>query len=235
MAADWCLFAPTDDEGATCIVTSLAARQIEIVDTWRAVGLWFGATTSWSLMCSSPTIARCRSHLMAAPRPAMRTIENRSRTPSYAIFGIASAPPAPASPIGARTSSRRRLPDRARSRQKVGGYPGPAVKVRKRPPRSPPSTSSVGSLRGRYRRPRWPADRRAAGGSAPHAAFAAGWRPARSNCFGMPARSSVYSDNPMSRIYRESASPAVIHAELGCERLDLGRVLMGLELGDPTL
>jgi 3-hydroxy-9,10-secoandrosta-1,3,5(10)-triene-9,17-dione monooxygenase len=62
--ADWCLFAAFVDDGGvdTHRYFALLRREIEIVDTWRSLGLKGSASNDVVVAdASSPSIARCRS------------------------------------------------------------------------------------------------------------------------------------------------------------------------------
>ena len=128
------------------------------------------------------------------------------------------------------------------SRQKVGKLPTEQVKVagslaaRRRC--AARLASAICDEAGRHRRPRRPAERRAAGrGSArtPHSPDA--WRAAPSGCCGTPAPAAACTATIRCRVsIATSASRAARSPRTGTwTKLTHGRVLMGFELGDPTL
>jgi len=91
--SDWCLFAALVDGGDvhTHRYFALPRREIEIVDTWRSIGLMGSASND--VVVSEAFVPAHRTlsiqHLKGGPTPG--NAHNRSplyRTPSYCIFGI---------------------------------------------------------------------------------------------------------------------------------------------------
>jgi len=245
--ADWCLFAAlVDDEGIeTHRYFALPRRQIEIVDTWRAVGLKGSASND--VIVSEVFVPAHRTlsiaHLKGGASPG--NAHNRSplyRTPSYCIFGVYIS----AALLGIAEAGLEFYLDGARrrvalvSRQKVGGYPTQQVKVAE-------ASAAIAAARqlllgicteaGELAdRDGLPSDEQRAQFRS-HAAFA-GRLAARAVelLWDAGASSSVYSNNPMSRVYQDiSVAGRHFTQNWDVNGSTHGRVLMGFELGDPTL
>ena len=245
--SDWCLFAALVDGGDvhTHRYFALPRREIEIVDTWRSVGLMGSASND--VVVSEVFVPAHRTlsirHLKGGPTPG--NAHNRSplyRTPSYCIFGIYIT----AAVLGIAEAGLEFYLEGARRRitltssQKVAGYPTQQVKVAE-------ASAAIAAARqllfaicdeasGIAVRDELPSDEQRAKFRS-HAAFA-GRLSARAVelLWDAGASSSVYSANPMSRVFRDM-SVASRHFTLNWDvnGSTHGRVLMGLELGDPTL
>jgi len=245
--SDWCLFAAlVDDEGIeTHRYFALPRCQIEIVDTWRAVGLKGSASND--VVVSEVFVPAHRTlsiaHLKGGASPG--NVHNRSplyRTPSYCIFGVYIS----AALLGIAEAGLEFYLDGARrrvalvSRQKVGGYPTQQVKVAE-------ASAAIAAARQLLLaicteaaeiadRDGLPSDEQRAQFRS-HAAFA-GRLAARAVelLWDAGASSSVYSDNPMSRVYQDiSVAGRHFTQNWDVNGSTHGRVLMGFELGDPTL
>lgn len=245
--SDWTLFAAfTDDEGPDLHrYFALPRSQIEIVDTWRAVGLKGSASND--VVVSDVFVPEHRTlsiiHLKGGPSPG--NAYNKAplyRTPSYCIFGVYIT----AALLGVAEAGLELYLEGARrrvalvSRQKVGGYPTQQVKVAEASAALAAARQllvgicdEVGDIAARDS---LPSDEQRAKYRA-HAAFA-GRLAARAVelLWDAGASSSVYSDNPMSRIYRDmSVAGRHFTQNWDVNGSTHGRVLMGFELGDPTL
>ncbi len=245
--SDWCLFAAfTEEDGADVDrYYALPRSQIEIVDTWRSVGLKGSASND--VVVADVFVPEHRTlsirHLKGGPTPG--NAHNRSplyRTPSYAIFGIyISAACLGIAEAGLELyleGARRRIA--LTSRQKVGGYPMQQAKVAE-------ASAAIAAARHLLysicdeasaisARDELPSDEQRARFRS-HAAFA-GRLAARAVelLWDAGASSSVYSDNPMSRVYRDmSVAGRHFTQNWDVNGSTHGRVLMGYELGDPTL
>jgi 3-hydroxy-9,10-secoandrosta-1,3,5(10)-triene-9,17-dione monooxygenase len=245
--SDWCLFAAFTEEDGVDVdrYYALPRSQIEIVDTWRSVGLKGSASND--VVVSEVFVPEHRTlsirHLKGGPTPG--NAHNRSplyRTPSYCIFGIYIS----AAVLGIAESglefylegARRRIA--LTSRQKVGGYPTQQVKVAE-------ASAAIAAARqllfsicdeasGIAIRDDLPSDEQRAKFRS-HAAFA-GRLAVRAVelLWDAGASSSVYSNNPMSRVYRDiSVAGRHFTQNWDVNGSTHGRVLMGFELGDPTL
>ena len=134
--SDWCLFAALNDDGGaeTHRYFGLPRDQVEIVDTWHAVGLKGSAsndvTVAEVFVPGHRTLSS--AHLKGGPSPgnAINT-GPLYRTPSYCLFGVYIS----AAVLGIAEAGLELYLDGARSRvalvsrQKVGGYPTQQVKV----------------------------------------------------------------------------------------------------------
>jgi 3-hydroxy-9,10-secoandrosta-1,3,5(10)-triene-9,17-dione monooxygenase len=245
--SDWCLFAAhTEEEGVDVDrYYALPRSQIEIVDTWQSVGLKGSASND--VIVSEVFVPAHRTlsirHLKGGPTPGNAL--NRSplyRTPSYCIFGVYMS----AACLGIAESGlefylegvRRRIA--LTSRQKVSGYPTQQVKVAEASAAVAAARQLLFSICDEASaiaiRDDLPSDEQRAKFRS-HAAFA-GRLAGRAVelLWDAGASSSVYSNNPMSRVYRDM-SVAGRHFTLNWDvnGSTHGRVLMGLELGDPTL
>jgi len=245
--SDWCLFAAlVDDEGPeTHRYFALPRRQIEIVDTWRAVGLKGSASND--VVVSEVFVPAHRTlsiaHLKGGASPG--NAHNRSplyRTPSYCIFGVYIS----AALLGIAEAGLEFYLEGARrrvalvSRQKVGGYPTQQVKVAE-------ASAAIAAARqlllgicaeaGEIAdRDGLPSDEQRAQFRS-YAAFA-GRLAARAVelLWDAGASSSVYSDDPMARVYQDiSVAGRHFTQNWDVNGSTHGRVLMGFELGDPTL
>ena len=245
--SDWCLFAALVDGGDVHShrYFALPRRDIEIVDNWRSVGLMGSASNDVVVPEVFVPAHRTLSiqHLKGGPTPG--NAHNRSplyRTPSYCIFGIYIT----AAVLGIAEAGLEFYLEGARRRitltssQKVAGYPTQQVKVAE-------ASAAIAAARqllfavcdeasGIAARDALPSDEQRAKFRS-HAAFA-GRLSARAVelLWDAGASSSVYSANPMSRVDRDM-SVASRHFTLNWDANGSthGRVLMGLELGDPTL
>jgi len=245
--SDWCLFAAfVDGEGQDLHrYFALPRSQIEIVDTWRSMGLKGSASNDVIVQDVFVPAHRTLSiaHLKGAASPG--NAHNRAplyRTPSYCIFGVYIS----AALLGIAEAGLELYLDGARrrvalvSRQKVGGYPTQQVKVAE-------ASAAIAAARCLLAgicdeagdiaaRDGLPSDEQRAKYRA-QAAFA-GRLAARAVelLWDAGASSSVYSDNPMSRIYRDiSVAGRHFTQNWDVNGSTHGRVLMGFELGDPTL
>jgi 3-hydroxy-9,10-secoandrosta-1,3,5(10)-triene-9,17-dione monooxygenase len=245
--SDWCLFAArTEEEGVDVDrYYALPRSQIEIVDTWQSVGLKGSASND--VIVSEVFVPEHRTlsirHLKGGPTPG--NAHNRSplyRTPSYCIFGVYMS----AACLGIAESGlefylegvRRRIA--LTSGQKVSGYPTQQVKVAEASAAIAAARQLLFSICDEAsdiaNRNELPSDEQRAKFRS-HAAFA-GRLAGRAVelLWDAGASSSVYSNNPLSRIYRDM-SVAGRHFTLNWDANGSthGRVLMGLELSDPTL
>ena len=245
--SDWCLLAAlVDGDGAeTHRYFALPRDQVEIVDTWHAVGLKGSAsndvTVAEAFVPGHRTLSIAHLKGGASPGNAINT-SPLYRTPSYCIFGVYIS----AALLGIAEAGLELYLDGARNRvalvwrQKVGGYPTQQVKVAE-------ASAAVAAARqlllaicdeagGIAARDGLPSDEQRAKFRS-HAAFAGRLA---SRAVGLlwdaGASSSVYSDNPMSRIYRDiSVAGRHFTQNWDVNGSTHGRVLMGFELGDPTL
>jgi 3-hydroxy-9,10-secoandrosta-1,3,5(10)-triene-9,17-dione monooxygenase len=135
--SDWCLFAPNvdDDDGSDLHrYFALPRAEIEIVDTWQAVGLKGSASND--VVVSDVFVPAHRAlslkHLKGGPTPGNAI--NASplyRTPSYCIFGVYIS----AACLGIAEAGLELYLEGARRRlalvsgRKVGSYPTQQVKV----------------------------------------------------------------------------------------------------------
>lgn len=245
--SDWCLFAALVDGGDVHShrYFALPRREIEIVDTWRSVGLMGSASNdvvvSDAFVPSHRTLAITQLKGGATPGNAL----NKSplyRTPAYSIFGVYIS----AAVLGIAEAGLEFYLDGARRRlaltsgQKVGGYPTQQVKVAE-------AEAAIAAARQLLygicdeasaiaERDGLPDDEQRARFRS-HAAFA-GRLAARAVelLWDAGASSSVYSDNPMSRVFRDmSVAGRHFTQNWDVNGSTHGRVLMGFELGDPTL
>jgi len=244
--ADWCLFAAnTDDDPELHRYFALPRANIEILDTWQAVGLKGSASND--VVVSDVFVPAHRTlslkHLKGGPTPgnALNT-SPLYRLPSYCIFGLYIS----AACLGIAEAGLALYLEAAHqrlalvSRQKVGGYPTQQVKVAE-------ASAAIAAARqlllavcdeaaGCAERDVLPDDEQRARFRA-HAAFA-GRLAARAVelVWDAGASSSVYSANPLSRIFRDmSVASRHFTQNWDVNGSTHGRVLMGLELGDPTL
>jgi 3-hydroxy-9,10-secoandrosta-1,3,5(10)-triene-9,17-dione monooxygenase len=245
--SDWCLFAALVDDGdvTTHRYFALPRSQIEIVDTWRSVGLKGSASNDVVVADVFVPAHRTLSigHLKGGATPG--NAHNTSplyRTPSYCIFGVYIS----AACLGIAEAGLEFYLEGARQRtaltsgQKVGGYPTQQVKVAE-------ASAAVAAARqllfgicdeasGIAARDDLPSDEQRARFRS-HAAFA-GRLAARAVelLWDAGASSSVYDDNPMSRVYRDmSVAGRHFTQNWDVNGSTHGRVLMGFDLGDPTL
>jgi len=134
--SDWCLFAALVDEQGpeTHRYFALPRREIEIVDTWHAVGLKGSASND--VRVSDVFVPEHRTlsimHLKGGASPGnAHNTGPLYRTPSYCIFGVYIS----AALLGIAEQGLEFYLESARrrtalvSRQKVGGYPTQQVKV----------------------------------------------------------------------------------------------------------
>ncbi|WP_428668718.1 hypothetical protein [Reyranella sp.] len=245
--SDWCLFAALVDGGGadTHRYFALPRDQVEIVDTWHAVGLKGSASNDVTVADLFVPEHRTLSitHLKGGASPG-NTINTSPlyRTPSYCLFGVYIS----AAVLGIAEAGLELYLDGARSRvalvsrQKVGGYPTQQVKVAE-------ASAALAAARqlllaicdeagGIAARNGLPGDEQRAKFRS-HAAFA-GRLASRAVelLWDAGASSSIYSDNPMSRIYRDmSVAGRHFTQNWDVNGSTHGRVLMGFELGDPTL
>jgi 3-hydroxy-9,10-secoandrosta-1,3,5(10)-triene-9,17-dione monooxygenase len=245
--SDWCLFAAnTDDDGPDLHrYFALPRADIEIVDTWQAVGLKGSASNDVVVSDAFVPAHRTLSlkHLKGGPSPgnALNT-SPLYRTPSYCIFGVYIS----AACLGIAEAGLELYLDAARrrlalvSRQKVGSYPTQQVKVAE-------ASAAIAAARqlllaicdeagGLAERDVLPDDEQRARFRS-HAAFA-GRLSARAVelLWDAGASSSVYSANPLSRVFRDmSVAGRHFTQNWDVNGSTHGRVLMGFELGDPTL
>lgn len=245
--ADWCLFAAFVDGGGVDMhrYFALPRADIEILDTWHSLGLKGSASND--VVVTDVFVPAHRTlaigQLKGGPTPGNAINKGvLYRTPSYAIFGVyISAAVLGIAEAGLELyleGARRRLA--LTSGQKVGGYPTQQVKVAE-------ASAAVAAARQLLlsvcdeagdiaARDGLPDDEQRAKFRS-HAAFA-GRLAARAveQLWDAGASSSVYEANPMSRIYRDMS----VAARHFTQNWDVngsthGRVLMGYELGDPTL
>jgi 3-hydroxy-9,10-secoandrosta-1,3,5(10)-triene-9,17-dione monooxygenase len=245
--ADWCLFAAVTEEGGVDSdrYYALPRSEIEIVDTWHSVGLKGSASND--VVVSEVFVPEHRTlslkHLKGGPTPG--NAHNKSplyRTPSYCIFGVYIS----AAVLGIAEAGLELYLDGARSRialtsrQKVGGYPTQQVKVAEASAAIAAARQLLFSICDEAsdiaQRDALPSDEQRAKFRS-HAAFA-GRLAARAVelLWDAGASSSVYSSNPMSRIWRDmSVAGRHFTQNWDANGSTHGRVLMGYELGDPTL
>jgi hypothetical protein len=234
--SDWCLFAAFTEEDGVDVdrYYALPRSQIEIVDTWRSVGLKGSASND--VVVSEVFVPEHRTlsirHLKGGPTPG--NAHNRSplyRTPSYCIFGIYIS----AAVLGIAESglefylegARRRIA--LTSRQKVGGYPTQQVKVAEASAALAAARQLLFSICDEASgiAPRRPAERRAPG-EVPLACRLR-WTAGGPRCRAAVGRrrQQQRSNNPMSRLSRHQRRRPTLHTELGRQRPTHGRVLMG--------
>ena len=245
--SDWVLFAAMVDDGdvGTHRYFALPRNQVEIIDTWRSVGLKGSASNDVAVSKVFVPEHRTLSikHLKGGPTPG--NAFNTSplyRTPSYCIFGVYIG----AAVLGIAEAGLELYLEGARRRttltsgQKVGGYPTQQVKVAE-------ASAAIAAARqllfaicdeatALAARDALPDDEQRAKFRS-HAAFA-GRLAARAVelVWDAGASSSVYDDNPMSRIFRDmSVASRHFTVNWDANGSTHGRVLMGFELGDPTL
>ncbi len=245
--SDWVLFAAftDDDAGEGHRYFALPRAEVEIVDTWHSVGLKGSASND--VMVKDVFVPEHRTlsllHLKGdgSPGNAVNT-GALYRTPSYCIFGVYIS----AAVLGIAEAGLEQYLDGARrrvalvSRQKVSGYPTQQVKIAEASAAIAAARQlllaicdEAGSIAARDR---LPDDEQRAKFRA-HAAFA-GRLAARAVdlLWDAGASSSIYSDNPMSRIFRDmSVAGRHFTQNWDVNGSTHGRVLMGYELGDPTL
>lgn len=245
--ADWCLFAAFVDDGGvdTHRYFALPRAEIEIVDTWHSLGLKGSASNDVAV--SNVFVPAHRTlaigQLKGGPTPGNAI--NKSplyRTPSYCIFGVYIS----AAVLGIAEAGLELYLEGARKRlaltsgQKVGGYPTQQVKVAE-------ASAAIAAARQLLFAVCDEASDIAARESLPdneqrakfrsHAAFA-GRLAARAVelLWDAGASSSVYETNPMSRIFRDmSVASRHFTQNWDVNGSTHGRVMMGFELGDPTL
>lgn len=245
--SDWVLFAAFTDEeaGESHRYFALPRTEVEIVDTWHSIGLKGSASNDVVVRDVYVPGHRTLSlrHLKGGRSPGNAVNTGvLYRTPSYCIFGVyISAAVLGIAEAGLElylAGARRRVA--LVSRQKVGGYPMQQVKVAE-------ASASIAAARQLLlaiceeagaiaARAGLPDDEQRAKFRA-HAAFA-GRLAARAVdlLWDAGASSSVYSDNPMSRIFRDmSVASRHFTQNWDVNGSTHGRVLMGYELGDPTL
>ena len=245
--ADWCLFAAFVDEGGvdTHRYFALPRHEIEIVDTWHSIGLKGSASND--VVVAEVFVPAHRTlaigQLKGGPTPGNAI--NRSplyRTPSYCIFGVYIS----AAVLGIAEAGLELYVEGARRRraltsgQKVGGYPTQQVKVAEAAAGVAAARqllfgicSEASAIADRDGLP----DNEQRAKFRSHAAFA-GRLAARAVdlLWDAGASSSVYSDNPMSRVFRDmSVAGRHFTQNWDVNGSTHGRVLMGFELGDPTL
>ncbi|WP_421998333.1 acyl-CoA dehydrogenase family protein [Reyranella sp.] len=245
--ADWCLFAALVDGGGveTHRYFALPRAGIEIVDTWHAVGLKGSASNDVVVADAFVPGHRTLSIAELKGGPTPGNAVNRGplyRTPSYSIFGVyISAAVLGIAEAGLELyleGARRRLA--LTSGQKVGGYPTQQVKVAE-------ASAAIAAARQLLFGVCDEASAIAAGDGLPddeqrarfrsHAAFA-GRLAARAveQLWDAGASSSIYASNPMSRIFRDmSVAGRHFTQNWDVNGSTHGRVLMGFDLGDPTL
>lgn len=245
--ADWCLFAAgCDDEPAPSHrYFALPRAEIEILDTWDAVGLRGSASNDVVVREVFVPAHRTLSlqHLKGGPTPGnAHNTAALYRTPSYCIFGLYIS----AACLGIAEAGLEQYLDSARQRravvsgQKVGGYPTQQVKVAE-------ASAAVAAARqllyaicdeasGLAARGVLPDDEQRARFRA-HAAYA-GRQAARAVevLWDAGASSGIYNHHPMARIFRDmSVAGRHFTQNWDVNGSTHGRVLMGFELGDPTL
>ncbi len=224
--SDWCLFAAlVDDQGPeTHCYFALPRREIEIVDTWHAVGLKGSASNDVKVSDVFVPAHRTLSieHLKGGASPG--NAHNRSaiyRTPSYCIFGVYIS----AALLGIAEAGLEFYLDGACrrtalvSRQKVGGYPTQQVKVAE-------ASAAIAAARqlllgicteagGIATRDGLPSDEQRAKFRS-HAAFAGRLtNRAVELLWDAGASSSVYSDTPMSGVFRDLSVAAATSRRTG--------------------
>ncbi len=245
--SDWCLFAALVDDGDvhTHRYFAVPCRQIEIIDTWRSIGLMGSASNDVVVADVFVPSHRTLSIRQLKGGPTPGNALNKSalfRTPAYCIFGVYIS----AAVLGIAEAgldfylqgARRRLA--LTSGQKVGSYPTQQVKVAEAAAAVAAARQLLYSICDEASvigaRDGLPDDEQRAKFRS-HAAFA-GRLAARAVelLWDAGASSSVYSDNPMSRIYRDmSVAGRHFTQNWDVNGSTHGRVLMGFELGDPTL
>jgi 3-hydroxy-9,10-secoandrosta-1,3,5(10)-triene-9,17-dione monooxygenase len=245
--SDWCLFAAvTEEDGATVDrYYALPRSQIEIVDTWQSLGLKGSASND--VVVSDVFVPEHRTltlrELKGGPTPGNAHNTNPMyRTPSYAIFGIyISAAVLGIGEAGLELyleGARRRLA--LSSGQKVASYPTQQVKVAE-------ASAALAAARQLLFALCDEASAIVASGGLPDDEQRAKWRSHAAFAGRLAARavdlvwdaggsSSVYSRNPMSRIFQDmSVAGRHFTQNWDVNGSTHGRVLMGLELADPTL
>lgn len=245
--SDWCLFAAFTEEDGVDVDRYFAVprRQIEIVDTWQAVGLKGSASND--VIVSDVLVPEHRTlsirHLKGGPTPG--NVHNKSplyRTPSYCIFGVyISAACLGIAEAGLElylAAARQRIA--LTSRQKVGSYPTQQVKVAEASAALAAARQLLFSICDEASRLAGlnclPDDEQRARFRS-HAAFA-GRLASRAVelLWDAGASSSVYNTNPMSRIWRDmSVAGRHFTQNWDVNGSTHGRVLIGFALGDPTL
>ncbi|CAN5917385.1 acyl-CoA dehydrogenase family protein [soil metagenome] len=245
--SDWCLFAAFVDGGGvdTHRYFALPRHEIEIVDTWRSVGLKGSASNDVAVVDRFVPAHRTLSIQQlkggSTPGNALNT-SPLYRTPAYSIFGVYIS----AAVLGIAEAGLEFYLEGARRRvaltsgQKVGGYPTQQVKVAEASAAIAAARQLLFSICDEASaisaRDGLPDDEQRARFRS-QAAFA-GRLAARAveQLWDAGASSSVYSDNPMSRVYRDmSVAGRHFTQNWDVNGSTHGRVLMGYELGDPTL
>ncbi len=245
--ADWCLFAAFVDGGGveTHRYFALPRAEIEIVDTWHSLGLKGSASND--VVVADVFVPAHRTLAIGQLKGGLTpgNAINKSplyRTPSYPIFGVYIS----AAVLGIAEAGLELYLEGARQRlaltsgQKVGGYPTQQVKIAE-------ASAAIAAARQLLFAVCDEASSIAARDALPdneqrakfrsHAAFA-GRLAARAVelLWDAGASSSVYESNPMSRIYRDmSVASRHFTQNWDVNGSTHGRVLMGFELGDPTL
>jgi 3-hydroxy-9,10-secoandrosta-1,3,5(10)-triene-9,17-dione monooxygenase len=245
--ADWCLFAAFVDGGGveTHRYFALPRAEIEIVDTWHSLGLKGSASND--VVVSDVFVPAHRTLAIGQLKGGLTpgNAINKSplyRTPSYPIFGVYIS----AAVLGIAEAGLELYLEGARKRlaltsgQKVGGYPTQQVKIAE-------ASAAVAAARQLLFAVCDEASSIAARDGLPdneqrakfrsHAAFA-GRLAARAVdlLWDAGASSSVYENNPMSRVFRDmSVAGRHFTQNWDVNGSTHGRVLMGFELGDPTL
>lgn len=245
--SDWCLFAAlTEEDGADVDrYYALPRSEVEVLDTWHALGLKGSASND--VVVSDRFVPEHRTltlrDLKGGPTPGNAPNTNPLyRTPSYAIFGIyISAAVLGIAEAGLELyleGARRRLA--LSSGQKVASYPTQHVKVAE-------ASAALAAARQFLFALCDEAAGIAAGGGLPDDEQRAKWRSQAAFAGRLAARavdllwdaggsSSVYSKNPMSRIFQDmSVAGRHFTQNWDVNGSTHGRVLMGLDLGDPTL
>lgn len=245
--ADWCLFAAFVDGGGVEMhrYFALPRAEIEIVDTWHSLGLKGSASND--VVVSDVFVPAHRTLAIGQLKGGLTpgNAINKSplyRTPSYPIFGVYIS----AAVLGIAEAGLELYLEGARKRlaltsgQKVGGYPTQQVKIAE-------ASAAVAAARQLLFAVCDEASSIAARDGLPdneqrakfrsHAAFA-GRLAARAVdlLWDAGASSSVYENNPMSRVFRDmSVAGRHFTQNWDVNGSTHGRVLMGFELGDPTL
>ena len=245
--SDWCLFAALVDGGGaeTHRYFALPRDQVEIVDTWHAVGLKGSASNDVTV---AEAFVPGASHAVDRAPQGRRLARQRDQHKSALshaellhLRGLYQRRPARHRRGRARALSRRRpQPGRAgvapegRRLPHAAGQGRGSLRCGRRCAAAPVAICDEAG--GIAARDGLPSDEQRAKFRS-HAAFAGRLA---SRAVGLlwdaGASSSVYSDNPMSRIYRDiSVAGRHFTQNWDVNGSTHGRVLMGFELGDPTL
>ncbi len=245
---DWCLFSADTDEGGEAPVDrhfALKAGQFEIIDTWRAMGLKGSSSNDVRVdeVFVPEHMTLSIAHLRGGPTPGNRlNTAAVYRVPSYPIFGVFIT----SACLGIAEAALEHYIESAKgrvalmTRGKVEGYLTQQVKVAD-------AASSVAASRtvmlevcreamALACRDALPSDEQRAKFRA-HTAFAGRLAMSAVNLlWDAGGGAGVYDSNPMSRLFRDmAAANRHFTQNWDVNGGTYGRVLMGLDLDNPSL